>query len=115
MSEFLIGSKYFLSISDRAAGNLEQTEAAIQDHFQRIIDLVEGRTLSMTAPMPQECRKPFEFMETEFSEGRFSDHFLIDRNSRRVIVRSLGAAEFILYSSFLMEYPEIVNFLKAQC
>ena len=114
MSEFLIGGKFYLEVPDQAAGNLEQAEAVIQDHFQRIIDLVEGRSLSMTNPMPQECRKPFEFMEIVFSEGRFHEHFLIDRNSRRVIVRSLGAAEFVLYSSFLMENPEIVTFLKAQ-
>ena len=115
MSEFLIGSKFYLEVPDRTASNLEQTEAEIQDHFQRICNLVMGRSLSLTCPMPDACRKVFENMETAFSEGRFPDYFQIDLNNRRAIVRNLGAAEFILYSSFLMEYPEIVNFLKAQC
>lgn len=110
---FLIGSKFYIEIEDWTAGNLEQTEAAIQDQFQRIINLVMGRSLSMTAPMPQECRNTFEFMENVFSEGRFADHFFVSLQDRRAIVRSLEAAEFILYSSMLLEHPEIVNFLRA--
>ena len=44
MSEFLIGSKFYLEVPDRTASNLEQTEAEIQDHFQRICNLVMGRS-----------------------------------------------------------------------
>ena len=115
MSEFLIGGKFAIEIADRTAENPEQLEAAIQEHFQRIVDLVMGRTLHLSNPMPQGCRKPLEFMETAvFSEGRFAEHFLVDLNSHRVIVQSLDAAEFVLFSSMLMEHAEIVNFLKAQ-
>ena len=111
--EFLIGSKFYLEVPDRTASNVEQAEAAIQEHFQRITGLVLGRTLYLSHPVPQECRKTFESMEKVFSEGRFADHFLVDLQNRWVIVRSLDAAEFTLYSSMLEEHPEIAAFLKA--
>ena len=113
MQQFSIGGKFYVEVSDRATANLEQAEAAIQEHFQRICNLVMGRTLHLSNPMPQECRKTFESMEKVFSEGRFADHFLVDLQNRWVIVRSLDAAEFTLYSSMLEEHPEIAAFLKA--
>ena len=114
MQQFSIGGKFFIGISDRATGNQEQAEAELQAHFQRICDLVFGRTLAMSTPMPEECRKPFETMEIIISEGVFHQHFQVNLPHRRVIARSLPAAEFVLFSSMLLVYPEIVNFLKAQ-
>lgn len=105
--------KFYVEIADWTAANQEQTEAAIQEHFQRIIDLVEGRTLALQHPMPEECRKPFLAMENIISEGSFHQHFQVNLPHRRVTVKSIQAAEFVLYSSFLMEHPEIAAFLKA--
>ena len=112
--QFSIGGKFYVEVSDRATGNQEQAEAEIQDHFQRIIDLVEGRTLHLTNPMPEECRKPFTTMEIIISEGVFHQHFLVALKDRRVIARTMPAAEFVYFSSLLLEHAEIAAFLKAQ-